>query len=225
MLRCLPLATVVLLATATLSSAEPASAPPRGVESPNLPEPMEEVRVGDHWTYEWKDEISGDIKATLTNVVTDVTASEVNVHVGVTGKYDSGDTTYDRSWNATSNFHWKWTPHDGTGMSLPLAAGKTWSFKATDVTVAGGYSYKRSGTARVVAQESVTTQAGTFDTFKVETTFVAQGTNDPTKKYQYLQTTWYAPVIDHWVRRNSVGRLNGKVRENYSYELVEYGRR
>ena len=30
-------------------------------------EAMEEPEVGDHWTYELRDEITGDIKSTLTN--------------------------------------------------------------------------------------------------------------------------------------------------------------
>jgi hypothetical protein len=225
MLRCFLVATVVLLAAATMSWAEPSSPPPPAVESPDMVEPMQEVQLGDHWTYELKDEISGEIKATTTNVVTDVSASEVSTRTGITGKFETGYMNFDRSWNVTSNVNWKFAPNDGSGMSLPLAVGKTWSFKGTEVNTGSGYSGKRSGTSKVVAQESMTTRAGTFDTFKVETAYLEQGTNDPTRKYQVLYTTWYAPVINHWVKRISISRVNGKVRDNSSLELVEYGRR
>jgi hypothetical protein len=86
-------------------------------------------------------------------------------------------------------------------------------------------SWRRSGTAKVVAQESVTTRAGTFDTFKIETSLQFQNANDPTKKYQAVFQIWYAPVIDHWVKRSAVSRSEGRVREKSTIELVEYGRR
>jgi hypothetical protein len=40
-----------------------------------------------------------------------------------------------------------------------------------------------------------------------------------------VQQTWYAPVIDHWVKRSFVSRSDGRVRERNTIELVEYGRR
>jgi hypothetical protein len=224
-MRCLPVATVVLLAAATLASAEPAPLPPPTVASTLVVEPMEEVQLGDHWTYELKDEISGEIKATTTNVVTDVTGSEISTRTGVTGRFATGYVNYDRSWNVTSNVTWRFAPNNGSGVSLPLAVGKMWSFKGTDVNTGAGSSWKRAGTSKVVAQESMATRIGTFDTFKVETSYLLQNTKDPTRKYQYLDTTWYAPAIDHWVKRTSISKVNGKVHDNSSIELVEYGRR
>ena len=78
---------------------------------------------------------------------------------------------------------------------------------------------------KVVAQESVTTRAGTFDTFKIETSYQSQNANDPTKKAQVVIQIWYAPLIDHWVKRSFVSRSDGRVRERSTVELVEYGRR
>ena len=77
----------------------------------------------------------------------------------------------------------------------------------------------------MVAQESVTTRAGTFDAFKIETSFQIQNANDPTKKIQAVQESWYAPAIDHWVKRSFVSRSEGRVRDKNTVELVEYGRR
>ena len=33
---------------------------------------MEDAQTGDHWTYEFRDEITGEVKSTITNTVTDV---------------------------------------------------------------------------------------------------------------------------------------------------------
>jgi hypothetical protein len=186
---------------------------------------MEDAQTGDRWTYEYRDEISGEVKSTITNTVTDVSSSEISTKSAQLGNSNAGYQTFDRSWNLTNNGVWRYTPNDGTGIRLPLAVGKTWSFKSTDVNSTAGFSSKRSGTSKVVAQESVTTRAGTFDTFKIETSFQLQNANDPTKKVEIVQQTWYAPAIDHWVKRSFVSRSEGRVREKTTLELVEYGRR
>ena len=103
--------------------------------------------------------------------------------------------------------------------------GKTWQIKTSDHNSTAGISVKRTGTAKVTAKESVTTRAGTFDTFKIEVSFAGSATNDPTKKWLTEQQTWYAPAIDHWVKRSYVSRSEGRVRERTMVELVEYGRR
>jgi hypothetical protein len=226
------LSSVLLFAAADPLSAQsaqtdtPAAAaamPP--VESPSGPEPMEEPKLGDHWTYEVRDEITGDIKWTVTNTVTDVSDSEISTRTVQSGNPNTGYLTFDRSWNVTNNGIWRSTPNDGTGIRSPLAVGKTWSFKTNEVNIMAGFSAKRSGTSKVVAQESVTTRAGTFDTFKIETSIQSENVKDPTRKFQFLQQTWYAPAIDHWVKRTVVSRSEGRVRENSTIELIEYGRR
>src|SRR5579872_7481070 len=226
MLRCYFLAAVSLLVSVGVSTAQaPNSTPaPAATESP-AQETMEDVQLGDHWTYEFRDDISGDVKSTLTNIVTEVTDSQIGVRITRLGTSNTGYQTYDRSWNLTDNGVWRHKPNDGTGIRAPLTVGKTWSFKSTDLNNTAGGSWKRSGTSKVVAQESVTTPAGTFDTFKIETSYQVQNANDPTTKVQAITQTWYAPAIDHWVKRSSVSRSEGRVREKNTVELVEYGRR
>jgi hypothetical protein len=219
-----------LLATSNLVFAqtppnESPPSPPSAAESPNDVEAMEEPEVGDHWTYELRDEITGDIKSTLTNTVTDASANEISVKVAKLGNSNSGYLTFDRSWNIKSNGVWQYMPNDGTGIRAPLAVGKTWQIKTSDHNSTAGVTIKRTGTAKVTAKESVTTRAGTFDTFKIEVSFAGSATNDPTKKWLTEQQTWYAPAIDHWVKRSYVSRSEGRVRERTMVELVEYGRR
>jgi len=231
MFRSAFLATISLLATAcilhaqTVPAESPAAASSSSTEAANGPEPMEEAQTGDHWTYEIRDEITGEVKSTVTNIVTDVSASEIGTRSAQLGNSNFGYQTFDRSWNVTNNGTWRFTPNDGTGIRLPLAVGKSWSFKSTDVNSSAGVSWKRSGTSKVTAKESVTTRAGTFDTFKIETSIETQNANDPTKKFQSVQQTWYAPLIDHWVKRSSQSRSEGRVRDKSTAELVEYGRR
>ena len=157
MLRYAFVTTIGLLAFVVSSPAQPApndASPPPPPPAPaaataaDAPDPMEDVKLGDHWTYELRDEITGDVKATNTNIVTDISETEINVRVGVTGNPNSGYVTFDHSWNVKNNGIWRSTPNDGSGIRLPLAVGKTWSFQSTDVNSTGGFSSKRSGKSK-----------------------------------------------------------------------------
>jgi hypothetical protein len=220
------LAIVGLVFSASVLTAQtPNAAPAPAASETSAQETMEDLQVGDHWTYELRDDVSGDVKSTLTNTVTDVSPSQINIRLGKLGTSNTGYQTYDHSWNLMENGVWRNRPNDGTGIQLPLAIGKTWSFKSTDLNNTAGVTWKRSGTSKVLAQESVTTSAGTFDTFKIETSIQVENTSDPTKKIQTVQQTWYAPSIDHWVKRSSVSRSATRVIDKNTIELVEYGRR
>ena len=230
MLRCTVLATAILLATSTLvlaqasqSDGKPAS-PPASEAAPATT-PMEDPQTGDHWTYEFRDEITGEVKSTLTNTITDVSDTDISVRNTALGTAGIAYVNYDHSWNRTGNDTWRFTPNDGGGIRMPLAVGKTWSGKATDLNSAAGVSWKRSTASKVVAQETVTTRAGTFDTFKIEVTCDFQSPKNPAKKFQEVLQTWYAPSIDHWVKQSSVTRADGRVRSKVTSELVDYGRR
>ncbi len=226
MFRCYFLAAVSLLVSVGVSTAQaPNSTPaPAATESP-AQETMEDPQVGDHWTYEFRDDISGDVKSILTHTVTDLTDSQIGIRITWVGKGSSGHQTYDRSWNLINSGVSRYAPDDGTGIRAPLAVGKTWSFKSNVTNGTSGFTGRHSGTSKVTAQESVTTPAGTFDTFRIETSFQLQNTNNATDKTQVVMQTWYAPAIDHWVKRSLVSRTVGRVREKSTVELVEYGRR
>jgi hypothetical protein len=206
----------------------PAAAPPDAATSAK-PEkvvvPMAEPKVGDRWTYEVRDEITGAITATRENVVTDVTPAEITVRYKNLGNNNEGFNVYDRSWNVVEDRPWRFSPHDGTGIQSPLTVGKTWPVQTNNINSANGNVWKRSGTSKVVGQESVTTKAGTFDTFKIETSFSARNANNPTLKNEVTSLTWYAPEIDHWVKRTFVSRANKHLQTSTLIELIEYGRK
>ncbi len=186
---------------------------------------MEDPRPGDFWIYEMRDEISGKIDAVRKNTVTEVTPTEISVRFTTEGKESGGLNVYDRTWNLKISGPWKYQPHDGTGIQSPLKVGAIWKFRSDDVNPGNGAIWKRTGQSKVVGQETITTKAGTFDTFKVETTMARHPTNDPTMKTEITRQTWYAPAINHWVKRTFVVRANGHLRTDETLELVEYGRK
>jgi hypothetical protein len=187
---------------------------------------MEQPQPGDHWTYEERDEITGKIAATRETVITEVTSMDISIRFKDIGTSNEGFNVYDRSWNVLNTGTWRYSPNQSsTGVRLPLAVGKTWTFESSNVNSTNGRVWKESGTSKVVAQETLTTKAGTFETFKIETTFSTRNIQDPTKKNEIAFQTWYAPAIDHWVKRISVVRADKHLRENNTWELIDYGRK
>jgi hypothetical protein len=72
-----------------------------------------------------RDEILGTVKTTRTNTLTEVTANDVSMRASFSGNSNVLNVVADRSWNIISRGGWKHTPHDGSGVVLPLAVGKT----------------------------------------------------------------------------------------------------
>src|SRR5229473_793172 len=212
MLRYVVLALIGLVASSALAQQAPPQAGTPGappVEPAKAVVPMEEPLPGDHWTYEVRDEITGKISARFE----------------VVGTPNQGLNVYDRSWNLINSGAWRYSPSDGTGIQKPLTTGKTWTFQANDVNAGGGYIWNRSGRSKVVGQENLTTRAGTFETFKIETTYSRRNVKDPTKKEEVTGQTWYAPAIDHWVKRAVITRVDNHLLVNNTLELTEYGRK
>jgi len=214
-----------LLASGAL--AQQASPPAATASTAQAATKMEEPLPGDRWVYELRDEITGNVTAIREYAVTEVTPTTISVRYRKVGgnNNESGLAIYDRSWNVVEDRPWRYQPHDGSGIQSPLETGKTWPVRTNNINSANGNVWRRSGTSKVIGQESVTTKAGTFDTFKIETTFTGTNVNNPTVKNEVISTTWYAPAIDHWVKRSFVSRANKHLQINNTIELVEYGRK
>jgi hypothetical protein len=202
-----------------------APVPPASPAAPSSPVVMEEPAPGDHWTYEIRDEILGTVKFSRQSVVTEVTPTEISTRFNIMGNPNNGVVVFDRSWNRTSRGEWRYMPNDGSGIKLPLAVGNSWSFKSNSVNSKSGGSWSLSGASKVVGQESVTTKAGTFDTFEIETTLTGHDVHNPSRTTQSSTETWYAPSVDHWIKRTYKVRVNGHLTERTSEVLVAYGRR
>ncbi|WP_143271708.1 TapB family protein [Bradyrhizobium mercantei] len=200
-----------------------ASPPPASTAKPVVA--MEQPLPGDNWTYEVRDEITGKVGATREIVITEVTPADISARSKDLVSSRTIPIVYDRSWNLLVSGDWKYSPHDGTGIQTPLAVGKTWSSRTNSLNTAGGSAWTRTGNAKVVAQESVTTKAGTFETFKIEAKFSSRNVKDPTRASELTTETWYAPAIDHWVKRVEVIRIDKRLQSNNTLELVAYGRK
>lgn len=220
------LATCLIAPNAWAQSPAEVPSTPASAQPAKAVVPMEEPLPGDHWTYEIRDEITGKLTATRENVVTEVTPTAISVRFTRVGtNNEQGFTVYDRSWNVVEGRPWRYSPNDGSGIQSPLAVGKTWPVQTNNINSANGNVWKRSGISKVVGEESVTTKAGTFDTFKIEATFTGKNVNNPLLKNEVTAVTWYAPAIDHWVKRTFVSRANKHLAINNVIELVEYGRK
>jgi hypothetical protein len=221
------LATLSAGARAQSASPRDQSPPPSpAATAPDAGESMDPPMVGDHWTYEVRDEITGELKNTLTNIITDLTPTDITVRIQ-NQAYSQGPTVfiYDRSWNLKNNPTWRYSPNDGTGIKMPLAAGDTWKFRDDQIRTGYGTTFKSVGSSKVVGTESVTTEAGTFEALKIETSINGHNSNDSTKHFETTMTTWYVPSLDHWVKRTVKSAFNGRVDENDSLDLVDFGRR
>jgi len=178
-----------------------------------------ELQMGDRWTYASRDEITGQDLPTFTHTVTDVTPTEIGIRLTKPGK-PNGYITYDRAWNMKSNGPWHYMPNNGFGIKEPLTVGMAWKIKASETNSTNNASWNRSGDVKVLAQENITTKAGVFSTFEIESTIRAESINDPTRKVQLIQRTWYAPAIGHWVKQALELRADGILRDKKSEELI-----
>jgi hypothetical protein len=92
--RCL-LATLGLLASVSVVTAQTLPSQPStpaSTESSSLQETMEDPQIGDHWTYELRDDVSGDLKSTITHTITDITPAEISVRLAVLGRPNGAST-------------------------------------------------------------------------------------------------------------------------------------
>jgi hypothetical protein len=184
----------------------------------------EAVRVGDRWVYDRKDEITGFPKPTYSQVVTEVSPKEVVVSLTLRGQNGTSPVVYDHDWDRIEQFSAKWRPNDGQGIRLPLAVGKEWRAEYEGRATQTGAVSKGSVVSKVVGRETVTTPAGTFDTFKIETRVQNINASDPSQLSQYENVTWFAPQVNHWVRRVLVTKIRNRTTENISEELTDFSR-
>lgn len=183
-----------------------------------------EVRVGDRWSYDVKDGATGDLRQAITIVVVDVTDKEINTRISVAGKDRPRTFIFARDWGRIDDSLWQFAPPE-IGIKAPLSVGKEWRAETGAKNLKDGASLHGSGVAKVVGQERITTAAGTFDTFKVQTVVRQVNNNDQTKASQSNDVFWYAPSINRWVKKSHETRYEGRLRDSVTEELTGYSRK
>lgn len=203
---------------ATSSAAKPAGAAASPVQD------MQPIAIGDFWSYDLTDNISGELKQRRTARITEITPKSITARIERAGDSRVGIIVYDTAWDVIKSGPQRFSPNDGSGIQQPLEIGKSWKIRSDRIDSTGAI-WKKIGESRVVGKESITTKAGQFDAFVIETKFSAQNTKDRARKTEGVVRMWYSPAIDHWVKRSIVFRVNGHVLQNYAVELTAYGRK
>ena len=183
------------------------------------------VRVGDLWVYDTKDELTGFPKGTYSEIVTEISAKEIVTNVTFSGKALSTLLIYGPAWNRIDAAVWKFKPSDGQGISLPLAVGKSWRAEFDSKNTQTGITLRGSSLSKVVAREMLTTGAGTFETFKIERQIRQFNTANPAGHSESQIVVWYAPQINHWVRRTFLTKSDRRTRSSTSEELTDFTRK
>src|SRR5262245_45193397 len=139
------------------------------------------VLPGDRWTYDVTDEITTDLKNTVTVVVVDVSAQEINTRVSSRGTQRPRQVVFDRGWSRIDDDLWKFAPSDGSGIQLPLQVGKEWRVVGNGKNFQSGDPVRSSGQSIVTGQEKNATGASTFEALKIEARMRHGNPNDHTK--------------------------------------------
>lgn len=185
---------------------------------------MSEVAVGDHWTYEVRDESEGKISLTEKVIVTDLSDNKIATRIDFVNTDRFRGVIYDKSWNIFRDGPSRYSPSSATGIRLPLTLTAEWQAKVDQVSD-DGFAWIINVNSHVTGQENVTTKAGTFQTYVIETAQVIRSTRYPKYTTQISFRTWFSPDVNHWVRRNVIRREDSLIIRNQTSELVEYGRK
>jgi hypothetical protein len=186
---------------------------------------MSEVAIGDYWLYRVRDEIAGKLVGTRKIIVIDISGDQVATRVVNSGRSVAGAVLFDKSWNVLRNGPNRYSPSSGTGIQSPLKLNAEWNATADEVNDDNGTVWSINVDSRVTGLESVTTNAGTFESYTIETTWDGRTEKDPAASRQLSIRTSFSPEVNHWIRRNIVERVDGSVVSNETMELLKYGRK
>lgn len=182
------------------------------------------VLAGDRWSYDVKDGVTGDLRQAITIVVVDVTDKEVNTRISVAGKDRPRTFIFAHDWGRIDDSVWQFQPAE-IGLKTPLSLGKEWRAETGAKNLQTGSTLRGSGVAKVIGEEKITTAAGTFDTFKVQTVVRQVNNNDQTKASTSTSVFWFAPAVNRWVKKTHETRFEGRLRDSVVEELTSYSRK
>jgi caspase domain-containing protein len=197
----------------------------RASAPPAKPVQISEIRaphlaIGDTWTHQVIDLLSGSVKNRYTVTLTSETAKE----------WRFGSYVSDKAWNllhrdGQAETWERWTPKRPL-YDFPLQPGKTWTVSAEKDSAT--YRVQLSFAFKVIRQERVIVPAGIFDTLRIEGTSKGQSTRKKDGASGEITGThryWFSPAAGRFVayeyeETNWKGVVHKKERD----ELVSYRR-
>jgi hypothetical protein len=177
------------------------------------------LKLGDSWTYQSIDLLSGSVTGRNTMTLREITPD--------TWRFGGGYIT-DKSWNLLQETKdgklvQKWTPKRPT-YEFPMEIGKTWT--ATAVRDAPDRVVEQAYTFKVIRQERVIVPAGVFDTFRVEGSnkYKAKKKKDGSSGDGVgVHRYWYSPEVARVVAYEyEETNWKGVVYKKDRFELVAY---
>jgi hypothetical protein len=186
-----------------------------------------DIQTGDRWVYSIVDDITGNLEATQSLVVTEkvghtVTVASTLVKAGRPGP--GGLLVFDDTWGMINNGA-QFRPADpGTGIKLPLKTGSVWKTKYRMIAP-NHLGFDGTSTSKVLDWEHLTLRSGLeYDAYKVETMqSVGPVGGAPTMLSKI--DLWYAPAANRFVKRIEEDRKGGRLAQRRIQELVAYTRR
>jgi hypothetical protein len=182
------------------------------------------AKAGSFWNYAITDEIK-QTKWIGESTLTELKGDERVVRFNTRGISNNTIDVYDQNWNAMEARGWKYEPNLGTGVPSPLNVG---SHSRTDVSASqqqqSGWSDPSPaiGEATITAVETITTKAGKFETYRVESSSKFSSPTAPLTEIEIKNIYWFSPKIDHWVKLQLEQRSGGRLVSKTSQELIEY---
>jgi hypothetical protein len=208
------------------ASSAPVVAPTPATASA-IPTSLEiKVSVGDSWTYDVRDGVTGDARETIVFEVTRIADGNIETRVSQSKRSTGAETTnievFDARWRLKDNGKVIFRPYSGlVGAPEDLQIGKTWPINFHAARKGAASTQDIAGAGKLEAWEHVTLPSGVaYDAFKIDlrTAMTLPGG----RKRENHSVQWFAPAVNRVVKRIDENRENGKLRDASEQTLRAY---
>jgi hypothetical protein len=191
-----------------------------GIAAAAPPTPAPDIHVGDMWKYRVLDGFTHEPLREVTQRVVEINDHEIAVELRNDKNDKSALRYFNHEWNVLDTGEVKYDPYYPE-YKFPMSAGMTWT---GNYTYSGNDGALFSGflTAKIAVLEKITVPAGTFDAYRIEADLETRSANTSYVVTKIQTTTWYAPAVRRFVKRQSVTSREGRVRDKSEEELIEY---
>jgi hypothetical protein len=208
------------------ASSAPVVAPTPATASA-IPTSLEiKVSVGDSWTYDVRDGVTGDARETIVFEVTRIADGNIETRVSQSKRQTGAETTnievFDARWRLKDNGKVIFQPYSGlVGAPEDLQIGKSWPINFHAARKGAALTQAIAGVGKLEAWERVTLPNGVaYDAFKIDLRTALTLPNGRKRESHSVQ--WFAPAVNRVVKRIDENRENGKLRDASEQTLRAY---